>query len=88
MMNLMVIIYDSLNFKIEQIIISTLDPNSYRPFLKNEFSKTFKDLFKITLLTNMTQIYDHDDKKYNFRPVVYVCDILKLVKCSLENNSN
>ena len=73
MMNLMVIIYDSLNFKIEQIIISTLDPKSYRPFLKNEFSN---------------HIYDHDDKKYNFRPVVYVCDILKLVKCSLENNSN
>ena len=33
--------------------ISALDQNSNRPFLKNEFSKIFEDIFKVTLFTEM-----------------------------------
>ena len=42
--------------KIEQI--SALDQNSYMPFMRNEFSKIFEDLFTMTKFTEMTHIYD------------------------------
>ena len=32
--------------------------NSYMPFLRNEFSKVFEDLFTIALFRKMTHIYD------------------------------
>ena len=37
------------------------------PFLRNEFSKNFEDLFTMTLFAKMTHIYDQTkDKKLKF----------------------
>ena len=38
--------------------MSASDQNSNMPFLRNEFSKIFEDLFTMTLFSKMTQIYD------------------------------
>ena len=38
--------------------ISTSDQNSSMPFLRNEFSKIFEDLFTVTLFTEITRMFD------------------------------
>ena len=62
------------------------------PFLRNEFSKIFEDLFTMKLFTEMTQIYDQANIKKN-QPedsrltLVKFCKLLA-VKCSFENFIN
>ena len=50
------------NLKIELILkietMSALYHNSHKPFLRNEFSEIFEDLFTLTLLTKTTDIND------------------------------
>ena len=43
--------------------ISALDPNSNMPFLRNEFSKIFEDLFTMREFTEMTHIHDRPKLK-------------------------
>ena len=38
--------------------MSASDQNSTMPFLRNEFSKIFEEIFTMTLFTKMTHIYD------------------------------
>ena len=38
--------------------MSASDQNSKMPFLRNEFSKIFEDLFTVTLFTKMIHFYD------------------------------
>ena len=35
------------------------DQNSTMPFLRNEFSKIFEDIFTMTFFTKVTNINDH-----------------------------
>ena len=53
--------------------MSASDQNSNMPFLRNEFSKVFEDLFTMTLFRKMAHIYDHFG------------DILKLVGCKMSS---
>ena len=56
--------------------MSASDQNSYMPFLRNEISKIFEDLFTMTLLSKMT--HNNDPTKNKKLPEFDAGDILEL----------